>query len=335
MFTDPWFKMMHDIVIPYIKKVPLWDLPAKTEVTSRGLFFTFWAMLLRSMYQVSPSGVMPSGLLRDICSNFQMIGGVQGAQSYIDNYVTMGRRYVAKALLDNEMSMSTSGIAVLAAEYLLELNDVIKGCDEVLGRLNPSPLLYTGIPAENHGTTCMMNSNSMTMDLTASKIIDENTNPDAAIAKALAAHMTNENMAAPMTEEDLAVQTAIQLACEDAILMMMDCEEFEADQDLETTPVTNGTPSDDEVTAGDQDNGAFGSYYFEEVDDDATKKKSRDGSGSGSDSDSMPSLCSATSSDEDTDWDSDNASWGSMDSEHRNENEVWQAGRLGFACSVS
>ena len=328
MFTDPWFKMMHDIVIPYIKKVPLWDLPAKTEVTSRGPFFTFWAMLLRSMYQASPSGVMPSGLLRDICSNFQMIGGVQGAQSYIDNYVTMGRRYVAKALLDNEMSMSTSGIAVLAAEYLLELNDVIKGCDEVLGRLNPSPLLYTGVPAENHGTTCMMNSNSMTMDLTASKIIDENTNPDAAIAKALAAQMTNENMAAPMTEEDLAVQTAIQLACEDAILMMMDCEEFEADQDLETTPVTNGTPSDDEVTAGDQDNGAFGSYYFEEVDDDATKKKSRDGSGSGSDSDSMPSLCSATSSDEDTDWDSDNASWGSMDSEHENEKEVWQAGSV-------
>jgi hypothetical protein len=130
--SPEWIQLMHDHVIPYVKRFPLMDIPLQPEVVARGLLFTFWAMLLRCMYQVGHNGIWPSELLTQVCRNFNLEHNQQGVATFIQQYVATVRRHIGQQLLNSEINITTQGMEEIAAEYLLSVSDLVQGCDEVV-----------------------------------------------------------------------------------------------------------------------------------------------------------------------------------------------------------
>ena len=130
VFSPDWIDMMHDHVIPYIRTVPLMDIPMQPEVVARGIFFTFWAMLLRCMYQVGHDMVWPSGLIGQLSRNFGLEHNQLGVITYVNMYVKHASRHLARKLLGEEICITTKSIPAIAAEYLLASKDVSAGCNE-------------------------------------------------------------------------------------------------------------------------------------------------------------------------------------------------------------
>jgi hypothetical protein len=130
VFSPGWIDMMHDHVIPYVTTVPLKDIPMQPEVVGRGILFTFWATMLRCIYQVGPGMVWPSGLLAQLCRRFNLEHNQEGVATYIRLYEEHVSRHIAKRLLGEEICMSTRSVSELAAEYLLTSTHISQGCNE-------------------------------------------------------------------------------------------------------------------------------------------------------------------------------------------------------------
>jgi hypothetical protein len=129
VFSPDWIDMMHDHVIPYVTTVALKDIPMQPEVVARGFLFTFWATMLRCIYQVGPGMVWPSGLLAQLCRRLNLEPNQEEVATYIRLYEEHVSRHIAKRLLGEEICMSTRSVSELAAEYLLTSTHISEGCN--------------------------------------------------------------------------------------------------------------------------------------------------------------------------------------------------------------